>query len=315
MAPMRYDYHLLMLRAKFSTQVPQASRKGPPWASLGKSLLRLLRPGNALIAGAGVLVGAACLPGPMPWGLALLGFGIMAALAAGGNAENDVCDLTIDRRNRPDRPLPSGAVTSRQALVSAYALYSLALAASWFVSPTHALLVAGMIVLLIAYNRLLKRLPLWGNLAVSLLCALALIFTEWPAWPKATAIAAGFAFLTTLLREILKDIEDMPGDGENGLRTAPLVFGVPKTKAMATALCLLILLLLPLPLALGWTRLYGMLALMGPAPLLLGIGLKLTKPTLSPAEAGVLQRRVKWVMLAGLVALLAGALAQKFANQ
>lgn len=311
MGPTRVDYHLPMSRAKFSAQLPQASRKGPPWARLGQSLLSLLRPVNALIAGASVLVGATCLPGPMPWSLALLGFGIMAALAAGGNAENDVCDLTIDRRNRPDRPLPSGAVTPRQALITAYALYALALAASWMASSRHALLVAGMIVLLIAYNRRLKRLPLWGNLAVSLLCALALIFTEWPAWPKATAVAAGFAFLTTLLREILKDIEDMPGDGENGLRTAPLVFGVPKSKTLAMALSLLLLLLLPMPLVLGWTRLYGMLALMGPAPLLLGIGLKLTKTTLSPAEAGVLQRRVKFVMLAGLLALLAGALAQK----
>lgn len=277
-------------------------------------LMTLVRPLNALIAGASVGVGAACLPGPYPLQTVLLGALAMAALSGGGNAENDVIDIEVDRRNRPRRPVASGAVSPAQALTLAYALYAFAIGMAAWVSPAHGALAAGMALLLIVYNRSLKGRPLWGNLAVALLCGLALVFCEWPSLPQLTSVAAGFAFLSTLAREVLKDLEDRPGDAALGLRTLPLAYGEGLARGLALALTLALLVLLPMPIWLyEWHRGYGFLAMVGPAPLLLGIGLKLSTKSgtgsrqIAP-DYGRLQQRYKGVMLAGLVALLGGAL-------
>ena len=49
---------------------------------------------------------------------------------------------------------------------------------------------------------------------------------------------AGFAFLTTLVREIIKDIEDMEGDAKEGSATLPIKLGVPVSKWIVIGLCI-----------------------------------------------------------------------------
>lgn len=276
------------------------------FAFQGRAALRLLRPINALIAGASVFVGAIGMPTHPAWIEVWLGALAMAALSCGGNAENDVVDLAVDRINRPDRPLPSGQVTRGQALGLAYGLYALAAFAAWTISSAHGWLTLSMAAALILYNRRLKGLPLWGNVMVALLCSLALYFPEFPHWPQGTAMAAGFAFFSTLAREILKDLEDRPGDTRLGLHTFPIVYGEKAARIGVWLITLLLLLALPMPsILLDWNRWYALLAAMGPAPLLLGIGMRLqgTSPDFS-----ALQKRYKWVMLTGLIALMGGAL-------
>jgi geranylgeranylglycerol-phosphate geranylgeranyltransferase len=276
------------------------------FALKAKAALRLLRPVNALIAGGSVFVGAACMPDQPEWTAVAWGALAMAALSCGGNAENDVIDLKIDRINRPDRPLPQGLLTPAAALGMAYALYALGCFAAWQVGNLHAGLALAMAFLLIVYNRRLKGMPLSGNLTVALLCALALVFPEFPNWPQATGIPAGFAFFSTLARELLKDLEDRPGDGQLGLKTLPLVYGENRTRHWVGAITLVLLLALPLPsILLHWNRWYMLMAMMGPAPLLLGMGLRLQS---AHPDYGALQRRYKWIMLTGLIALLGGAL-------
>lgn len=236
----------------------------------------------------------------------------MAALVAGGNADNDVQDLAIDSVNRPDRPLPSGAIRPATARTAALGFYAMGTACAGQVSWRHGLLALGMVLWLLLYNRRLKALPLWGNLSVACLCALAPVFCEWPAWPKATAAAAAFAFAATLGRELLKDIEDMPGDKKAGLRTAPLLWGETAVFRGVTVLIALVIAALPLAYFLGnRSGLYAAFALLGPLPLLLGVGRDLLG---KHPDAGALQRRMKWVMLAGLAAILAGGLANRMSQ-
>jgi 4-hydroxybenzoate polyprenyltransferase len=204
---------------------------------------------NALIAGGGLWLGVACrqglsrntegglnlgfptLPsvdslaqGPnwLGWVAASLG---LLALAAAGNAENDVLDAEADRINRPDRPLPSDRISPQAALLWAALLYLIGILLPGVLSWSHAGLAMGMAALLWMYNRRWKRAPLAGNLCVSLLCALAVYFPEWPGLPLYTGIPVLFAFLTTLAREIAKDLQDRPGDKIAGYRTWPLVSG------------------------------------------------------------------------------------------
>jgi geranylgeranylglycerol-phosphate geranylgeranyltransferase len=272
--------------------------------------VKLARLSNALVAGLGVLLGHACLPSPINWPMALLGALALAFLAIAGNIHNDVLDLEADRINRPDRPLPSGRLAIKPALGISIAFYFTSMLLAFSVGIASGLLTLAMAILLIAYNLKLKALPLWGNLSIALLCALAIYFPELPSlpwhweFPIYTGLPALFAFLTTLAREIAKDAEDIPGDAAVGWKTFPIHYGLNATRWLMGLLCLLILGSLPIPYFwLGYHWSYGLLILIGPLPLLLGIEKNLWR---SHSDWRTIQKHLKGIMLAGMVAILVG---------
>jgi 4-hydroxybenzoate polyprenyltransferase len=94
------------------------------------------------------------------------------------------------------------------------------------------------------YSNDLKRQPLIGNAVVSLLTALAILIVD--AWYRTgnqlIFIYASFAFFMTLIREIIKDMEDLKGDNTFGCRTLPIIWGLRKTKRFIYGIiCLFIL--------------------------------------------------------------------------
>jgi geranylgeranylglycerol-phosphate geranylgeranyltransferase len=268
---------------------------------------RLFRPHNAAIAGAGVWLGHAATDAE---GLSTAAWGClsMVLLTAAGNADNDVCDLQADRVNHPGRPLPSGALRPEAVNLAAFALYALGVAAAGLASALHGILAAGMLLSLLAYNRRFKAMPLLGNLVVSGLCATAIYFVEFPGFPQATLPACVFAFLATLAREIVKDLEDAAGDRAAGLRTYPLAAGESAARKSAFALVVALLALLPVPLAAfgyGWR--YGILSAVLVAPFLLALILELSKPSARYARC---QRWLKGLMVGGMAALWVEAAAR-----
>jgi geranylgeranylglycerol-phosphate geranylgeranyltransferase len=266
--------------------------------------VKLARLPNALTAGLGVWLGQVCLPGPFAWKSAVLGSAAMAILAAAGNMQNDVLDLQVDRINRPDRPLASGRIARGTALAVAILLYLVALLLAFALGRPEGLLTMGMAALLCLYNLKLKALPLWGNLAVAALCALAIYLPELGRLPDYTAIPVLFAFLTTLAREVAKDAEDVAGDRACGYQTLPIRFGDNAAKGVTAVACVLVVLLLPLPwLHLGYHAGYPILAALGPLPLLAIILAALKHPG---TDWHSVQKRLKWTMLAGMLAILAG---------
>jgi geranylgeranylglycerol-phosphate geranylgeranyltransferase len=266
--------------------------------------IKLARLPNAVTAAGGVWLGHACLPGPLAWKTAALGSAAMAFLAAAGNMQNDVLDLQADRINRPDRPLPSGRVARGAVLSVSMALYLLALSIGFALGESEGFLTLGMGMLLWLYNLKLKSMPLWGNLAVAALCALAIYLPELGRFPDFTAIPVLFAFLTTLAREVAKDAEDVAGDMAVGYSTLPIRFGLGAAKGVTAAACVLVLLLLPVPwLRLGYRPGYPIIAALGPLPLLAVILAALRH---GGTDWKAVQRRLKWVMLAGMAAIVAG---------
>ena len=194
-------------------------------------LLSIARPGNVFIASASVwlggwIAGASMLPGIWLDGLA------MGLLAAGGNLHNDVIDLKVDRINRPERALPAGKISVSVVNIGTIVLLLTALGIGAFRSPTHLAFFAFVATLLYLYNYWLKGLPVVGNIAVASLCASAVILPMmdsllWPpnSQPAILIPLAIFSFLFTWTRELVKDIEDMAGDGTAKLRTLPLLIG------------------------------------------------------------------------------------------
>ena len=134
---------------------------------------------NALIAGAGVALGAWWAGARVDDGRVLAAIVAALALAAFANTVNDLHDIEIDRVAHPRRPLPSGAMTERMAWRVAGAAAVIALAAAAIARPGLGLLTAVILGSMYAYSRTLKRLGLPGNLLVAVIASLPFFYGGW----------------------------------------------------------------------------------------------------------------------------------------
>ena len=189
---------------------------------------------------------------------------VWAALlaAAAGYIINDYYDVKIDAINRPDRLVIGRLVNRRMAMLAHLVLSGVGvLVASWL-HPVLGLVTLGTALLLWGYSARFKRLALAGNASIATLTAALVLLPELQlqlarqqahsvVWPYALA-----AFLLTMVREIVKDIEDMRGDAQHGCRTLPLVWGVARSKWVAGFFlgCLVALVLGAAGQLLAWGR-------------------------------------------------------------
>lgn len=206
-------------------------------------IIRLIRPVNLLItlftvALIGWMISESFWNDVWIISLAAISAGL---IGAGANAGNDVCDVDIDRINKPGRPIPSGTVSVREATIVWLLLTVAGLTASLGLNLVCALIAALTSVMLYVYNRFLKKTVLWGNFTVSLISGLALIYTGAAMnTVEPVIIPALFAFLVHFAREIVKDMEDIDGDRINGAMTFPVRFGLVYSSALVTFLIFLL---------------------------------------------------------------------------
>lgn len=155
----------------------------------------------------------------------------MILAAAGGYWINDVHDFKIDKINKPERTVIN-AFLSVKKVVTVYTILNIIIfTAILFFSFNLALILLGTILSLFLYAIWLKRTSLAGNMLVAFLTALVLMtagfiyeFTTPLVW------AAIFAFEINLIREIIKDIEDIEGDLQFNLHTLPIQAGIQNTR-------------------------------------------------------------------------------------
>jgi 4-hydroxybenzoate polyprenyltransferase len=191
-------------------------------------------------------------------------------ITAAGYVINDYHDVKADRINQPGRVVIDSQVSRRTALllhlfmnligVLLGSLFSLIYHVPWMI-----LIFAGAPLLLWIYSIRLKHKLLIGNLAVSILTGtvpMLVILFEYPLlarnfsgyteffpggihallfWVGAFSF---FAFITNLLREIIKDAEVVTGDKESGSKTLPICCGYRTTKIFIIALSVLTVLFL-----------------------------------------------------------------------
>lgn len=207
-----------------------------------------------------------------PWGeqiptwMLLLMMGAVVCIAAGGYVINDYFDIKIDRINRPERLIVSNTVTKTEAMWTFRILtiigIILGLGLSWLVHSSSLALVFVLVPgLLWFYSASYKRQFLIGNLIVSLAASVtpmvvaitnvAILRLRFPDLLDYTTLVhdlyawiggfAFFAFLTTLVREIIKDLQDAPGDRELECHSLPVVIGTMPTKIVVTILTIIIM--------------------------------------------------------------------------
>lgn len=175
-------------------------------------------------------------------------------IAAAGYIINDYFDVNIDQVNKPAKVVVQKIINRRWAIFLHMLITLAGLALSGYVSLKTSLviIIANIIctLLLWVYSTTFKKKLLSGNIIISGLTAwtvLVLYFATnttlslTPAIPseitaamhriyKFAALYAGFAFIISLIREVVKDIEDMEGDARYNCKTMPIVWGIPAAK-------------------------------------------------------------------------------------
>ncbi len=195
----------------------------------------ITRPANSVVAGLAAIVAYLIATGTLVPEVILL-MAVVTLITAAGNVINDYFDAEIDAINRPERPIPSGAVSRNAALVYAGVLFFLGVLLAGFTAPLCLAIAIVNAMLLVAYAARLKSTPFFGNVAVSYLAASIFLFGG--------ALAGGYrlvdmlplaviTFLAMLARELLKDAEDIEGDRAGGADTLPIRIGVRKTALLA----------------------------------------------------------------------------------
>jgi geranylgeranylglycerol-phosphate geranylgeranyltransferase len=185
------------------------------------ALIKIVRPGNALMTGAAVLLGSWLARSTAPLvSLFLLVVTAMSAVGF-GNVINDIVDIETDRISHPDRPLPKNELSRNEAMVFAFFCACFSLANAFLVSPVHGIATLVPLAMLCLYAFFFKATPLVGNIAVSFLVAYALLFGGLLA-PRMDRlfIPVLLAFLLNMAREIIKDFQDEKGDRKAGLKTS-----------------------------------------------------------------------------------------------
>lgn len=153
-------------------------------------------------------------------------------IAAAGYVINDYYDVKIDYINKPERVVVGKVLKRRVVMASHTVINLLGIAIGFIVSPWIALINFVSALLLWLYSNQLKRMPFIGNFAVGLLAALSIYVIEiyYQSGNLLVMAFSLFALGYTLIREVIKDLEDVKGDETFGCKTIPVVYGVRKTK-------------------------------------------------------------------------------------
>lgn len=272
-----------------------------------RGFFRLSRPVNVLISMLSVLTAILiCGVNAFEWRI-LFACLTGALLTAAANAVNDYFDLDIDLINRPYRPLPHGDIEPTEALYFALGLFILGVFFSYLIN-IETLICAGIFsMLLIFYSARWKRKVLIGNMVVSLATAFAFLYGGFVVNAIGKALfPALFAFLMHFGREIIKDMEDVVGDRQNGAATFPIRYGNNAAKILVTALYIILLAITYVPYALGlYGKLYVIIVTIGVNSVLVWSIISIWHDS-SRRNLRLLSAVIKADMFIGLAAIYAG---------
>lgn len=249
-------------------------------------------------------------------------------IAGAGYVINDYFDLNIDRINKPQKLVIDRFISRRWAMFL-HLLFSIA---GIIISAYIAICLGNPLLLfcnilsvffLFIYSSTFKKKLLSGNIIIAALSSwvilvLFLASFKWtngnliPIWSKGlkeiyklSVIYSSFAFIVSLIREVIKDIEDQTGDQRNGCKTMPIVWGIRSTKVFTGVWILVLFGMLSVLffnlLVAGWFAgvMYIMIILM---PMLVRIYFKISRAN-SKKHYTQLSRDVKIFMLAGIASM------------
>lgn len=197
--------------------------------------------------------------------MSLLDFSLLVLsillITAAGYAINDYFDVKIDALNKPNKNVLQDKIPLRRGMALHTTLSVIGVLVGGYVSfrvgnVRLSFIPVVMSFILWFYSVKYKRIVLWGNLTVSILSAFSLIivwlFEFFALKSHSFAFAnmvgnfgsvnilvfsyAFFAFMASMIREVVKDCEDIEGDRAMGCYTFPIAFGLEKAKKLVLAM-------------------------------------------------------------------------------
>ncbi len=273
-----------------------------------KAIIILSRPVNLLIAFLSVWA-ASVIAGDVFISYRIIAASFSAALiTAYGNAVNDIFDSETDKINKPFRPLPSGALTRKEAWAAAMIFSVAGLLLSFYIDYPAIAVAFAAVVLLTLYTPIFKGYLFAGNITVALVSSLAFIYGGIAAGkPSGALIPAVFAFLLHLGREMVKDVQDIAADKKSGIRTGASIDNSETARMMAAGVFVLLVIATVIPFL---THHYGFVYFL---TVVLGVDLALIIAAiklLQTDDPEVMRKIAAWlkaVMPIGLLAVLLGS--------
>jgi 4-hydroxybenzoate polyprenyltransferase len=252
-------------------------------------------------------------------------------IAAAGNIINDYFDRNIDEINKPEKKIIDKLIKRRWAIIMHIVFSFVAILIGFYVDSQTPVFWLGIsntvcVFLLFAYSISLKKKLLVGNILISLLTAWVILVcflcyyrsfscsycdpSEWQGrlnrFIRISFLYAGFAFVISLIREVVKDMEDMEGDKKYGCKTIPIAWGITAGKVFV-AVWLVVLLgmisivqIYVLQLGWYWSAAYSILLIIAP----LVWTLRKLYQAQVPKDYHQLSMLIKLVMLAGLLSMI-----------
>lgn len=156
-------------------------------------------------------------------------------VAAGGYIINDYLDIKLDLINKPQKVVVGQIISRRWTMFWHFILNGIALVLGLYVGIKVTIAIACAAFLLWVYSVSFKRQFLLGNILVSVLSSFVIVINYVYDTSLDLALIVSysiFAFVLTLMREIIKDAEDIRGDGKFDCKTVPIVLGIRKTKSI-----------------------------------------------------------------------------------
>ncbi len=249
-------------------------------------------------------------------------------IAAAGYIINDYFDQNIDQINKPNKVVVNTIINRRWVIFwhmflslcgLFFTTYALPLNEYWHLVLAN----MGAIIALWFYSTTLKKKLLVGNVLISLLTAWVigvLFFSKHPfkmdlvlnvahdevRFFRLMILYASFAFIISLIREVIKDIEDMEGDRKYGCTTMPIVWGINASKVfVAVWIVVLIGVLIILQIyvvGMGWwlSGLYCILLIVVP----LFITLRMLYKANTSKQFHTISTLVKFIMFSGILSMI-----------
>lgn len=248
-------------------------------------------------------------------------------ITAGGYVINDYFDLAVDRINKPEKLIVDRLIRRRWAIVWHLALSITGVLLGVYVgykTGNHLIGLANLFCMAILwfYSTLLKKKLFIGNILIALLSAWVILVVWFceirigrvePGFTdvqtriyRLGVLYAAFAFTISLIRDLIKDIEDMFIDEKYGHRTIPLVWGINAAKLfilnwlVVLTLAIVIVQIYALQLQWWWSVAFSVLLIIIPL-------LTLFKPILNAKDTRdyrLIMNKIKLIMLAGIISMI-----------
>ncbi|RXK59002.1 ubiquinone biosynthesis protein UbiA [Lacibacter luteus] len=250
-------------------------------------------------------------------------------IAAAGYVINDYFDLNIDLVNKPGKMVVDRSISRRWAIFFHMFFSFAGVLMGFYIGLQNGNWVIGFanmgcVFVLWFYSTTFKKKLLTGNILISLLTAWV-VFVVYlltihqqidllhPVQPgshqkllRLALLYSSFAFIITLIREVVKDVEDMDGDAKYGCKTMPIVWGVPFSKVFVSIWLVILLVLLfivlfyVLQFKMWVAALYNLVLIIAPSAYVVRLLLKANRT----ADFTKLSKWIKAMIFTGILSMI-----------